>query len=169
MTTTRTVANLELLEVQALVDAHNEMNAALAAQGLMPHHAPCAAVADTGTADLAAVQVLANALKAAYNLHVADTGAHVAADATNVTTAAAASDQSTSNTLLNELKADFNAHIALAAAHRTVLGAGVATLLTVATTDASDLATSKALAAALLLAFNRHFAAGSSLIVLKDA
>jgi len=169
MVTTRTAIDLVHLRDDALLAAFNELNAALAAQGLLPHHAPTTVVPDTGTADLAAVQVIANALKAAYNAHIADTGAHVAADATNVTTAAAATDQTSSNTLLNELKADFNAHIALVASHRTVLGAGVATLLTVSTSDASDLATSKALAAALLLAMNRHFGAGSSLIALKSA
>lgn len=52
-----------------------------------------------------------NDLKAKYNAHIADTDFHVTADGTNTATAAAATDQNTSDTLANELKADFNAHI----------------------------------------------------------
>lgn len=171
MSTTRIVRDLAHLRDEGLLAAFNELNTALAGAGLLPHHAPTPTLADTGTADLAAVVVIANALKALYNAHGANVGAHVAVDATNVITSpdTTSADQTATNTLLNEIKSDFNAHIALVASHRMVLGAGVATLLTVATTDASDLATSKALAAALLLALNRHFSSGSSLLALAAA
>jgi len=168
MPTTAKTANLNQPTLAALVANYNKLNTALASQGLLPHHDQ-RLVTDTGTADLNAVIALANAIKTAWNLHVADTGAHVAADATNPTAVANASDQATANALLNDLKTKFNAHIAVAASHRPLLGEGVATQSTIATANAIDLATSKALAAALLLAVNRHMGAGAPQIVLQNA
>lgn len=53
-----------------------------------------------------------NAVKAAYNTHIASTTYHYTADSTNSTAATDATNQATGDTLANELKADFNAHIA---------------------------------------------------------
>lgn len=52
-----------------------------------------------------------NELKLEYNLHIADTDYHSAADSTNNVTAAAATSQATADTLAIELKAKFNDHI----------------------------------------------------------
>ncbi len=169
MAASRNIPDLPRSVSEGMRDAYNELNAALAAQGLLPHHAATTAVADTGTADLAAVQVLANALRTAYEAHRVNTDAHAASDTANVIAAAAATNLATSITLLNELKADFNLHIARTAAHRNIIGAGVATQLLVTTTDAIDLATSQALAAALLLAYNRHAAAGAKLVAFTSS
>jgi hypothetical protein len=111
----------------------------------------------TSATNLAGAIVIANLLRAAYTAHAADTGAHLAADATNAIAAPVATDQGTVNTLLTEIKADFNAHVALAASHYDLGGAGgPAAVATVATADATTLGTSVALADALLAAFNRH-------------
>ena len=208
--TTRKVIDLNHLRDDAIIAALNELNAALAAFGVLPHHAPTTAVSDTGTTNLAAVVVIANSAKALYGTHIADTGAHVAADATNVITApdATSADQNAANTLLNDIKAQFNAHIITRAAHRaTYLGELAADLealktayqaslvkldadagtgldtnyaatnpavaavnpFIIKTADASNLATSKTLAAAIVIALNRHFGAGSSLLTLVGA
>lgn len=70
---------------------------------------PVGAAALTGSGSLCSV---ANEIKAAYNLHMAQAGVHPTDDATNTIAAADATDQNSLNTLLNELKADFNLHIA---------------------------------------------------------
>lgn len=75
-------------------------------------NAGLAALTVPGVYDLATAIVAANAVKAAYNLHRASTTFHYNADATNITAAADASDQTTLNTLVNELVTDFTAHIA---------------------------------------------------------
>ena len=153
-------------KINALISGYNKLNAALATAGFLPHHsAYAAAVPDTGTADLAATIVIANALRTAFNAHVADVGAHLVTDVANATAAAVATDQGTVDTLLTDIKAKFNLHIAVAAAHRGLEGQGDSLLALVTTADAVDLATSKALAAALLLAFNRHAMLGAPLIV----
>lgn len=68
-------------------------------------------------ADLPTLITRLNALKALYNLHIARTDAHVAADATNVNATTAASDLATSIALANALKVSFNAHCAQAGVH----------------------------------------------------
>jgi hypothetical protein len=108
----------------------------------------------TATAvDLATSIALANALKAAYNGHIAKTDAHKAADAANVTTSADATDLASTQTLLNEIKTDFNAHIVSTTFHAN---SGAAD--NVATANATDQTTSNALANALKTAFNAHHA-----------
>lgn len=136
---------------------------ALRSSGLVPHLAPTNPVTTPNAADLATTVALANAMKAAYNAHIASTVVHVTADSTNAVTSADATDQATSNTLLNELKGDLNAHLVLAAAHGVVGGAGSFAPATVTTADATDGATSVTLANALKGAVNRHFAAGIKL------
>jgi hypothetical protein len=61
--------------------------------------------------DLATAITLANGIKADYNTHCASVVVHYNADATNTTSSANASDQTTLNTLLNELKTDLTAHL----------------------------------------------------------
>jgi hypothetical protein len=75
-------------------------------------NAGLAALTVPGVYDLPTAIAAANAIKAAYNLHRASTTFHYNADATNATTSADASDQTSLNTLVNELVADFTAHIA---------------------------------------------------------
>lgn len=133
---------------------------ALRATGLVPHLAPTPLIATADATALASVQTLANAIKVAYNAHLASTAYHTAADATNTITSADATNQATSNTLLNEIKTDLSAHIALTAAHGTVAGQGTFALATVTTADATDEATSVTLANAIKAAANRHFSAG---------
>lgn len=67
--------------------------------------------------DLASAITLVNALKAAYEAHRADAGAHDAADATNTIAAADASDQATADTLADEIKLDLNTHRSEAGVH----------------------------------------------------
>ena len=61
--------------------------------------------------DLASAIARANDIQTKYNTHRASTTYHYNADATNVSSAAAASDQGTLNTLLNDLKTQLNAHM----------------------------------------------------------
>lgn len=150
----------------ALVAAHNAKTAALASMGALPHHETTALVTAPAATSEATSVALANDLRARYIAHVADTDAHVVADATNTVSAAVATDLASAQTLLNELRGDFNAHIALAAAHRGVSGAGGVTIGTVTTAEASDQTTANALANALRAAFNRHFGAGAPDLVL---
>lgn len=162
MPLTRKTSELPGELASALVASVNALNAALAAQGALPHHDTTTLVTTADASDLATSVALANALKVRYTAHIADTDAHVAADATNVIAAADASNLATAQTLLNELKADFNLHIARQASHRNyVSGAGGATVAVVSTADAIDQSTANALANALKAAFNRHFAAGA--------
>lgn len=159
----RKIVDLAHLRDDGVIAAYNELNGALASFGLLPHHAPTALIDDTGTADLAAVVVIANAAKALYNDHIADTDAHVAADDTNVVaTADATVDQTEADDLLNDIKAQFNAHVALDSSHR----APAVVTQSISAADASDLGTSKTLAAAIVVALNRHFAGGASLVEL---
>jgi hypothetical protein len=143
--------------ITAIVAQHNALRTDLKARASLVHLDNNATVdASPTAADLPTVIVMANALKAEFNAHGAMADAHVAADATNVTTAAAATDQATSNTLLTELKADYNAHCAQAGVHINN-DAG-----TVATADATTLGTSIALANALKAAYNAHIAKAAS-------
>jgi len=167
MGTAKSVPNMQTTKVDATFDVVAAMVTAFRALGIFQHDliVPSLVVTDTGTANLAAVQVLLNAIKAAWNLHLANTDAHVAADATNVVATANATDQASSNALANALKTAFNAHIVLAAAHRGIAGDGKITTAVVATTNAVDLPTSQALTAALLIAYNAHVQNGVPLLV----
>lgn len=173
MTAARTTPNLPATKQDACIAAINEMQNALASQGLLPHYCRADATA-TIAAALTALQALAaattegtavavaNAIKALYNLHVASTDAHDAADATNVSTSAAATDEASAITLINELKGDFNAHIVLDAAHRGRIGSdGSVAIATEATTNASDAASLYALCESMRLAVERHIQAGA--------
>lgn len=66
----------------------------------------------------ATLVTLSNGLKTAWNAHAAATTVHAAADATNVVSAATATDTASANTLINELKDDFNAHVIDTTVHR---------------------------------------------------
>ena len=67
--------------------------------------------------DLTTSVALANDIKTTYTAHIANTDAHLAADATNTVAAANATDLATAITLANEIKADFNAHRSQAGVH----------------------------------------------------
>lgn len=160
--TDRSVPKLPTPSIEASRTQGNELVDALRALGLIQHIGLTDVITTADASDLATVVALSNAIKAAYNAHAASTSAHDAADATNVITSADATDQSSANTLLNEAKGDFNAHLVLSAAHGArVAGVGRVTIATVTTTNASDLATSIALANALKLAINAHFLSGA--------
>lgn len=62
--------------------------------------------------DLTTAVTLGNELKGDYNTHRASTSWHYNADATNVVTAANATDQASLDTLLNDIKVQFLAHMA---------------------------------------------------------
>lgn len=69
--------------------------------------------------DVTTLIALANALKAAYNTHIAATAYHKAADATNAVSSVDATDLATAITLINEMKGDFNTHRSQTGVHYT--------------------------------------------------
>lgn len=72
------------------------------------------------TADIDVINLLANDVKAKYTTHAAstgNTGAHVAADATNAISAADATNHPTSVTLLGDIKTQMAAHDAQSGVH----------------------------------------------------
>jgi hypothetical protein len=164
------VPNTPPAKIDAIIDYLNNLALRDRSAGGCPHAGFTALVTTPNALTLLSeVMTLANALKAAYTAHRIDTGAHVAADATNVVAAADATDQTSANTLLTELKTDLNAHMALAAAHYDLGGAGgPAAVAAVATANATDLATSIALANALKAAFNRHTFGRPTLVVVAS-
>lgn len=166
MPKTRNVPATTISKIDALIAGFNEMVTALALAGEIPHHAPTAVVSTADASSLATSIALANALKAAYEAHRVDTGAHVAADSTNTISAATATDLASTQTLLNELKTDINAHLVLEASHRGISRVG-GYIATIATADGSDLTTTQALANALKAALNRE--AGGALITSPNA
>jgi hypothetical protein len=163
---TRYVRDVPPDRLTASIEQLQALTTSMRSVGLLLHReAPFSTeLATEGSpANLAAVIANANALKALYNAHRQQTSKHIAADATNVVTSADATDQTTANTLLNEIKTDMIAHQALAAAHDVgPLQGGIgAAPTTISTANASDLATSQALYAALALAYNRHVKSGA--------
>lgn len=172
---TRIVPNLPQSIREEVLLYVQKLGVAVKAQGLILHRDYCdeTNAALTGTAleiiaegvlaDLAAVLVRANELKRLYNLHIASTKKHIAADTANAITAADATDQTSADTLLNEIKTDFNLHQLLAGGFHdvgAVDGAIGAAAMAEATADSSSLATSKALADSLSIMFNRHVRSG---------
>jgi len=128
--------------------------------------------------NLATLQTLLNALAAGtgeagggYAAHRVIVGAseHIGADATNVVTAAAASDLPTSIALANDLKAQFNAHLLL----NGVTGHyGPELTNTIISPDATVLADCITLANEMLTKYNAHLAnisAGSARSVIDNA
>lgn len=166
---TRKITNLPLAIDAAFIDYVQRMTTYLRSTGQALHtdwgdSAELCTLADATV--LAGAQAIANDLKAKLNAHVARTDIHKAADATNVTTAAAATDQATTNTLLNEIKTDLNAHHDSATYHHAGGSGGQALPADDGTTNASDEATSVALANSLKATWNRHVASGHPDIVL---
>lgn len=105
-------------EFASLVTAVNALRVDLKARASLVHlDANLTPDATAVAADLPTLIVRLNALQALYNLHVARTDAHVAADATNVNATTIASDLATSITLANALKVSFNAHCSQAGVH----------------------------------------------------
>lgn len=72
----------------------------------------CDGYADGYATTLAKCLTLANAEKADYNSHMAESGVHVNDDATNTVTAADADDLAKLKTLLADIKTQVNAHMA---------------------------------------------------------
>jgi len=113
-------------------------------------------VANTGTADLAAVIVMAEAARRVLLVHFADAVAHKISDAVNialitVATVPTATDQGTANTLLNALSTAFTAHEALTTVHSHADSTNAITAVT-----ATTLANSKLLAADIRVQTNAH-------------
>jgi len=105
-------------EFDALVNAYNALRADLKTKFATVHFdSNVVADATAVAADLPTLQTLCNNLKAKYNVHLARTDAHLAADAANVNATAAAVDLPTSIALANALKAGFNLHCAQAGVH----------------------------------------------------
>ena len=158
------VRNLDGLIERALVVEFNALRRDIARvkSGALFHSDASTAISAAAASDLPTVLVRANAIKAAYNLHIASTlsastgqGAHLAVDAANGIAAADATDQGSANTLLNELKTDYNIHRASAVFHYTADATNV-----IASADATDLASSITLCNELFTDINLHFAAG---------
>ena len=171
MPAVRLTPNLPGSKIDAIIAAENELQNALASQGLLPHS--CRAEGAIATA-LTALQALAaatttptavaaaNAIRTLYIAHIASTDAHDAADATNTISTAVCTDEATAITLINEIKGDFNAHVVRDASHRGLIGAaGSVAIATVSTSDASNPATLYALIEATRLAVERHIQAGA--------
>jgi hypothetical protein len=76
---------------------------------------------------------------------------HVANDATNIVTSAAATDQATVNTLLNEIKADYNAHRV-----STTFHSNADTVNAVTSADSSSEATAITLSNEIKADYNAH-------------
>lgn len=111
-------------------------------------------VALTSTATWTQIAAMADALRAAYVLHVALTAGsvHGAADTThNPAVAAVGAVQTSVNTYLSELKTDLNAHIILLTSHYVKDDS-----MKVSAAAATTLATSITLANAIKVAFNDH-------------
>lgn len=117
-------------------------------------------VVNSSTAALTNVQTMAEEIRTVLLKHFADVLAHKAVDSVDTTAIAVAtiallvpgtSSQGDTNTLLNALKLALNTHGASATYHPTVDGTNV-----IVAADASDLATSKVLAAAIRTAVNAH-------------
>jgi hypothetical protein len=97
-----------LRQLTKLVDV-----ASLAVQGIHGATDAADAVATADATDPTSGQALANALKAAYNLHIAKTAGNVhwGADGTNNVSTADATDEGTTVALANAIKLKFNLHI----------------------------------------------------------
>lgn len=171
---TKIVPNLPSMRHDALLEYVQKLGVAVKAQGLILHRDYCdetqagvsgsalEIITEGSPADLAAVIVRANELKRLMNLHLASTAKHIAADAANTVTSANATDQASANTLLTEIKGDLNAHHDSATYHDVGAADGAigAAPQDEATADATDLATSQALAASLSAMWNRHVRSG---------
>ena len=77
----------------------------------LEHVAAESATAPAKPATLAAAYTLINAVKAAYNTHIASTSYHFNADSSNEVSTTDASSLSTLQTLANAFKTKLNAHI----------------------------------------------------------
>lgn len=101
-------------------------------------------------------------IQAVLHMHFADAEAHLKADSVNVgldgyaiDNTSATTQQSSANLMLNAAKVVLNAHLTQSGVHRKSDTAN-----SVATTDASNLATSETLANALKSAINAHIVSG---------
>lgn len=106
----------------------------------------------TATNEATAI-TMANAIKAAYNLHLAEATVHTVDDTVNDVTASDATDEASLVTLVNEIKADFNLHRVEATVHDVDDDKNV-----VATANATDTATAVTLINAIKAAYNLHLA-----------
>lgn len=138
---------LDIMKVKAGTIFHGEL-------------APTAIVATANASSLATSIALANAMKAAYNTHIASIvsattgqGAHIISGGTANATAAA-TDLATTITLANALKAAYNTHVALATAHPTADATNTTT-----SADATDQSSVNTLLNEFKADFNAHIAA----------
>ncbi len=120
--------------------------------------APTVTVVSPATTSYAKVTPSANTLKVqvrprtiTQSLVYAATIVHKIADSNGIAATNPAVTDANAYALINEIKGDFNVHVASTAYH---VAAGTA----IATTDASDLATTVALTNAVAAALNAHFA-----------
>lgn len=106
----------------------------------------------TATNEATAI-TMANAIKAAYNLHRAQATVHTVNDAGNAVSSANATDEASLVTLVNEIKADFNLHRVAATVHDVDDDKNV-----IATANATDDASAITLVNAIKAAYNLHLA-----------
>lgn len=160
------IRNLDSLKAdQAIVQENaGRLDLLKVKAGTIIHADASPAVTTAAATDLPTSIALANALKAAYNTHVASAcdpvtgqGCHIAADATNPTAVVNATDLASVEALLNDIKAKYNAHRVLLASHATADATNVS-----AAAAAIDLPTSQTLANDLKTQINAHFAMAMS-------
>lgn len=132
---------------------HGDQTSAVATADPFNPSATTTTVTAATAVDLPTSIALANQIKHAFNMHLADAVSHLAADTTNPVATADAVDLPSVEALLNACKTAFNAHIALASCH-----VFTDTINTVGTANAVDQTTSNALANALKAALNAHMA-----------
>jgi hypothetical protein len=155
----RVTPNLPKSRREAVVEEYNRLVDALRASGAVLHDKAdgSAAVITTDDAtDVTTGAELANELKTAWGVHIADTDMHLAADSTNTISAADATDQATLETLVNEMKADFNGHHSDYSYHYGNAEGGQVAPVDIATSDGTDLTTDLVLVNAIKAAFNAH-------------
>ena len=164
---TATSVHILLTHIVARQDAiEGILNENVAATTAKVHNVPdnnAVSAADAVAGFEAGQVALANALKAAYGTHIADTNEHDSADATNTVSAADATDEATAITLANELKADYNGHRTQGSVH-----ANNDTTNIVTSADATDEASLVTLLNELKSEYNAHVADAIGVNVSSD-
>jgi hypothetical protein len=157
------VRNQHSLKIDALMAEYNKLRLDLMKikAGTIFHMDAGTPVSTANASNEATLVALANALKVAYNAHVASTcsattgqGAHMADASAGAVATANATDTASANTLLNAIKAAYNTHRASAVFHPTADGTNA-----VSSADGTDEASGITLANEIKTDLNAHMAA----------
>lgn len=156
------VRNYDSLKVDALVTAHNALRRDLQRlkSGVLFHADASTAVSTANASTEETAVALANALKAAYNTHVASLlsattgqGAHMGDASAGAVATANATNEASAITLANAIKAAYNTHRASAVFHNTADSTNA-----VSSADATDTASLYTLLNEIKTDLNAHFA-----------